>query len=85
MEYPHPLLRIQPSFKKSVYRDAAALGYLMFQHHLHQHEHYGLTSWSLSVPSFLPLGATAQGELWSPEQSISLPPYSSLFQTKNVE
>jgi hypothetical protein len=28
-------------------------------------------------PSFLPLGATAQGELWPPEQSASILLYSS--------
>jgi hypothetical protein len=30
-------------------------------------------------PSFLPLGATAQGELWPPEQSDSILLYSSSF------
>jgi hypothetical protein len=29
------------------------------------------------LPSFLPLGATAQGELWPPEQSASILLYSS--------
>jgi hypothetical protein len=27
-------------------------------------------------PSFLPLGATAQGEVWPPEQTASIPLYS---------
>jgi hypothetical protein len=26
----------------------------------------------MCIPSFLPLGATAQGELWPPEQSVSI-------------
>jgi hypothetical protein len=33
------------------------------------------------LPSFLPLGATAQGELWPPEQSASISLYSSFVQT----
>jgi hypothetical protein len=33
--------------------------------------------WSLCIPSFLTLGATAQGELWPPEQSASILLYSS--------
>jgi hypothetical protein len=31
------------------------------------------------IPSFLPLGATAQGEFWPPEQSASILLYSSSF------
>jgi hypothetical protein len=31
--------------------------------------------------SFLPLGATALGELWPPEQSASISPCSSFVQT----
>jgi hypothetical protein len=30
------------------------------------------------IPSFLPLGATAQGELWHPEQSASIFLYSEV-------
>jgi hypothetical protein len=37
--------------------------------------HVGLhAKWSLKFSSFLPLGATAQGGLWSPEQSASIHP-----------
>jgi hypothetical protein len=32
-----------------------------------------------TLPSFLPLGATAQDELWPPEQSASILLYSSTF------
>jgi hypothetical protein len=31
-----------------------------------------------AIPSFLPLGATAQGELWPPEQSASILLYSEV-------
>jgi hypothetical protein len=38
------------------------------------------TSYILTgCPFFLPLGATAQGELWPPEQSASILLYSSSF------
>jgi hypothetical protein len=34
------------------------------------------------IYSFLPLGATAQGELWPPEQSASILLYSSTWRTR---
>jgi hypothetical protein len=38
----------------------------------------GFIQW---FPSFLPLGATAEGELWPPEQSASISRCSSFVQT----
>jgi hypothetical protein len=36
-------------------------------------------NYNSSLPSFLPLGATAQGELWPPKQSAFIPSLFFIF------